>query len=106
MVFGSRAGCAPAVLAIRLRDRHIIDRRQTTSHQPVGVELPVLVAVGAEPVTRVIVPLVGKAHGDAVLAEGPDLLDQSVVEFAVPLAAQKLLNGSAPAEELGPVAPL
>jgi hypothetical protein len=32
------------------------------------VEFPVLVAVAAEPVAAVVVPLIGKAYGDAVLS--------------------------------------
>ena len=57
--------------------------------RPCVVELPVLVAVGAEPVAAVVVPLVGEAHRDAVVGEGPELLDQPVVELARPLALQE-----------------
>jgi hypothetical protein len=32
------------------------------------VEFPVLVAIAAEPVAAVVVPLIGKAYGDAVLS--------------------------------------
>jgi hypothetical protein len=53
------------------------------------VEFPVLVAVAAKPIAAVIMPFIGEAYRDAVLAEGPDFLDQAVVELAVPVARQK-----------------
>ena len=65
--------------------------------RPSRVELPVLVAVGAEPLAGVVVPLVGEAHGDAVVGEGPELLDQPVVELALPLAGQEGDDRSRPA---------
>src|SRR5206468_10027684 len=74
------------------------------AHQAAGIKLPVLVAVGAEPVSRVVVPLVGETHRDAVLAECPDFLDEPVVELAAPLAAQELLDGRAPVQTLGTIA--
>ena len=58
-------------------------------HQPLGVELPVLVPVRAVPLSRVIVPFVGEAHAKPVGTEEPQLLDQPVVKLAVPLAAQE-----------------
>src|SRR5438874_8675629 len=105
MILGSRAGGAPAVLAIRRGDGNVVDGGEAPAHQPGGVELPVLVAVGAEPVSRVVVPLVGETHRDAVLAERPDFLDEPVIELAAPLAAQELLDGRAPVQKLGTVAP-
>jgi len=62
-------------------------------------------AVGAEPVSRVVVPLVGETHRDAVLAACPDFLDEPVIELAAPLAAQELLDGRAPVQKLRTVAP-
>src|SRR5262249_14837757 len=51
------------------------------------------------------VPFVGETHGDAVVAERPDLLDQAVVELALPLARQECLDGGAALEDFGAVAP-
>src|SRR5229473_7345749 len=68
-------------------------------------ELPVLVAVAAEPIAAVVVPFVGEAYGDAILAEGPDFLDQAVVELAVPLARQERLDGRAALQKLRAIAP-
>src|ERR1700741_3758350 len=77
----------------------------TRDHQPVAVELPVLVAERTKPAPGVVVPLVGKAHGDAIVLKGPQLLDQSVVELAVPLATEKRHDLLSADDELGPVAP-
>src|SRR5262245_66300887 len=74
-------------------------------HQTVFVELPVLVAVRAEPVTRIVVPFVGEAHGDPILLKRPELLDQSVVELTVPLAPQKGDDLLSADDELGSIAP-
>src|ERR1700682_6696963 len=106
MIVGSGSGCAPAVLAIGFGEGNVVDGGDAPAHQPAGIELPVLVAVGAEPVSRVVAPLVGETHRDAVLAARPDFLDEPVVELAAPLAAQELLDGRAPVQKLGAVAPL
>src|SRR5204863_391346 len=86
-------------------ERQVVDRGDAPAHQTALVELPVLVAVGAKPVTRIVVPLVGEAHRDPILAEGPDLLDEPVVELATPLAAQKRLDLGASVQKLGPISP-
>src|SRR5262249_12263906 len=64
-----------------------------------------LVAVAAEPAAAVVVPLVGKAHRDAIAGEGPDFLDQPVVELAIPLASQERFDGGAALEKLRAIAP-
>src|SRR5579862_2868160 len=106
MIVGSWSRGAPAIFAIGLEDRQVVNRSQTPAHQSTGIELPVLVSIGAEPVTRVIVPFVGEAHGNTGRAVRPDFLDQPVVELAAPLAPQEFLNRRAAVEELGTVAPL
>jgi hypothetical protein len=45
----------------------LVHVRDTTLHQPVCVELPVLVAICAQLVAVVVVILIGKAYSDAVL---------------------------------------
>src|SRR5262249_7424325 len=64
-----------------------------------------LVAIAAEPVTAVVVPLVSEAHRDAVVAKGPELLDQPVVELAVPLPPEERLDRLASLQELRAIAP-
>jgi hypothetical protein len=39
--------------------------------RPSALKLPVLVAVAAKPIEAVVVPLIGEANRDAVLAKGP-----------------------------------
>ncbi len=69
------------------------------------VKLPILVAVAAVPLTAVVVPFVGESDGDSILAAAPDFLDESVVEFPLPLAGEKGLYGLTSLQEFGAVAP-
>ena len=96
----------PAVLALRYRDRQIVDAGDTPSHQAALIEFPVLVAVAAEPVAAVVVPLIGKSDGDAVVAKCPEFLDQPVVEFALPFARQERLDSSPALQEFRAIPPL
>src|SRR5215468_12528075 len=104
MIVGTAAE-RPVILAFALLNRQVVDAGDAQPHQAVLVELPVLVAVAAEPVAAVVVPLIGEAHGDAVVAVGPELLDQAVVELPIPLARQERLDGLAPLQELGAIPP-
>lgn len=85
MVLRPRA-VRPAEQAIRLGDRHVVDAGVADRHVALGVELPVLVAVRAPPLPGGVVPFVGEAHRDAVVAERPQLLDEPVLELLGPLA--------------------
>src|ERR1700726_1757851 len=93
------------IFAIALLDGNIIDASDAKPHQAMLVEFPVLIAVPAEPITAVVVPLIGEAPGDAVLAKRPALLDQAVVEFAAPLAGQERFDGLPAAQEFRAVSP-
>src|SRR5205085_12379135 len=95
----------PMVFAATLRDRKIVDAGDAQAHQAMLVELPILVAVAAKPAAAVVVPLIGKTHRDAVVAEGPDFLDQAVVELALPLARQERHDRFAALKELRAIAP-
>src|SRR5205809_888566 len=66
----------PMEFALALHDRQIVDAGEAALHQPVRIEFPVLVAIGPIPMTAVVVPLIGKAHCDPIVGEGPDFLDQ------------------------------
>ena len=68
----------PVILAFAFFDRQVIDARDAQTHQPVLIELPVLVAIAAKPIAAIIVPFVGEANRDSVLAECPNFLDQAV----------------------------
>src|SRR4051794_469542 len=96
----------PVVEPVALGDAQVVDAGQSPAHQAVVVELPVLVAVGAEPVAGVVVPLVGEPDGDAVPGEHPQLLDEPVIQFAGPLAGEEVLDRRPAGKELRPVAPL
>src|SRR5260370_12397125 len=95
----------PMVFALALRDRQIVDAGDAEPHQALLVEFPVLVAVAAEPVAAVVVPLISEAHRDAVLVERPEFLDQPVIELAVPFAPQERLDRRAALQKLRAVAP-
>src|SRR5688572_21580830 len=86
------AALRPMELALGLRDRQVVDAGVSTLHEPEHIELPILVAIRAIPLAGVVSPLVSEAHGNAVIGEGPKLLDQSVVELAAPLAGKELDN--------------
>src|SRR3977135_2038272 len=95
----------PMILALGRLDRQVVDAGDAKPHQPVLVELPVLVAVTSEPAPAVVVPFIGEAYRDAVGVKGPYFLDQPVIEFAIPFARQERLDGFAPLQKLGPIAP-
>jgi len=95
----------PTVLASSFVDGEVVDAREALAHESVRVELPVLVAVGPEPVTRVIVPFVGEAHGDPVVGDGPEFLDEPVIELLCPFALQEAHYLFAPGDEFRAVAP-
>src|SRR3984893_10672558 len=99
MIVGAAAE-RPVELAFAFLDREIVDAGDAKAHQAVFVEFPILVAIAAEPVAAVVMPFIGKAHGDAVAVESPDFLDQPVVAFARPFAREKSLDGLAALEEL------
>src|SRR3954471_21898578 len=80
----------PVVFPVGLADGKVVDAGDAAAHESVLVEFPVLIAIGAEPVAGVVVPLVGKTHGDAVAAKEPKLFDEAVIQFLVPLAGEEL----------------
>src|SRR5215470_20369848 len=95
----------PMVFAITFFDREIIDAGDPPPHQTFRVELPVLVSVAAKPVTGIIVPFIGKAHGDPIVAECPHFLNQPIIELAIPFASEERLDFLAPMNEFGSVSP-
>src|SRR5688500_20195272 len=61
MIRRPRLGAVPVILAVGFFDGNVVDAGVAQAHQPVLVELPILVAVRAVPVVGVVVPLVGEA---------------------------------------------
>ena len=76
-------------LPISCVDRKVVDACEPPLHQPCGIIFPILVAVGAEPVSAVIMPFIGVADGDPIIGEGPELLDQPIVELLCPLSGEE-----------------
>ena len=106
MIRGTRTGAIPMVLALALLDRQIVDAGEAPLHQPICAKLPILVAVGAEPIGGIIMPFICETHGDSVAGETPKLLDQSIIELAIPLPREKCDDRGAPMDELGAVSPV
>ena len=46
--------------------------------------------------TRVVVPLVGKADGDTVAVKSPKLFDETIIQFLVPLSGENSTMASRP----------
>ena len=95
----------PAKQPLRFVDRVFVDAGNAFLHQAVGVELPVFIAIGTEPVAAVIVIFVSEPDGDAIAAESPQLLDQPVIEFACPLAAEECRDLAAALQKLDTISP-
>ncbi len=72
--------------AIALLDRQIIDARDTTLHQAMLIKFPVFIAISTVPMTGVVMPLIGKTHGNTIILTSPEFLDQPVVELPRPLS--------------------
>src|SRR5882757_1956281 len=79
----------PMKFAIRLLDGKIIDAREPQTHQAVFIEFPILVSIGAGPVTGVVMAFISEAHGDAISVMGPEFFDKPIVQFPAPLSFQK-----------------
>src|SRR5271156_6053963 len=99
------ASQGPMEKALRFLDGQIVDRSVPVMHEAVLIELPVLIAVGAKPVPRIVMPFVGKAHGNSGAVKGPELLDQTVVLLALPLARQELDDLFPSGYKFGAIAP-
>ncbi len=95
----------PVKLSILALDRKIVDAGDPAAHQALLVELPVLVAVGPEPVPAVVMSLVSEPHSNSVLMVSPHLFDQAIVEFARPFAGQENLDLLTAMDELRAVPP-
>src|SRR5262245_10293949 len=54
----------PVIFALTVLDREIIDAGDPPPHQALGVELPILVAITAEPAAGIVVPFIGESYGD------------------------------------------
>src|SRR5258706_4877110 len=83
-------------------DGSIVDAGDAAAHEAVGVEFPEFIAVGAEPLTGVVVPFVFERDGDAISVEGPERFFYAVLEFTIPFAAEEGRDFGAAGEEFRP----
>ncbi|XUR32166.1 hypothetical protein ACQY74_000193 (plasmid) [Rhizobium leguminosarum bv. trifolii] len=60
----------PTKLAVRFSDRMSVDAGMTFPHQAILGKFPVLIAIGAEPLTAVVAIFVGVPDGDTIAGEG------------------------------------
>jgi hypothetical protein len=86
MVVGARTE-RPAELPFGFLNRMFVDASEAHRHEPFGSELPVL--IGTKPLAAVVMVFVGEAVGDAVGCEGPELLDEPIIELARPFADEE-----------------
>src|SRR5438552_8808776 len=91
----------PAELSLRFLDRQVVYAGGAAFHVAGLVKLPILVAGGAIPLAGIVEPFVFESHGDAVVAERPQLFLQTIVQFLVPFPSEELDNLGATVEELG-----
>jgi hypothetical protein len=92
-------------LPFNLGDPEFIDACVPRMHQPLRVEFPIFVAVGPEPIARVLVILVGKPDGNPVVQKRPDFFDQSVFQFSGPFPRKQRNDFLTPVRELGSISP-
>src|SRR5215475_3967020 len=95
----------PVVFALTVFDREIIDAGDPPPHQAFRVELPILVSVAAKPTTGIVVPFIGKAHGDPIVTESPHFLNQPIIELAIPFAREEFLDLLSAMNEFSAVPP-
>ena len=95
----------PVVEAIFRANREIVDAGIAVVHDALGIEFPIFVAVRAIPLPGIVAPFVGEADRDPVVVEGPEILDEAVLEFAIPFAGEELDDLFPTVDEFGAIAP-
>src|SRR5260370_41357189 len=93
------------VLPVRGQNGKVVDGCKSRRHKPIIVEFPVLIAVGAIPVIRVVAPLVSETYGDSAPSKRPHFLDKPVVQLLGPLARKKSNDLVSSVDELRSVPP-
>jgi hypothetical protein len=83
----------PLVLSLYFLDRKVVDARDAAAHEPPFIKFPVLIAVGAKPISRIIAPFVGETYSNPIGIVDPEFLDKTIVEFFGPFPGQELNDG-------------
>ena len=95
----------PMIFSFRFFDRKIVDRCVSKAHQAIVAKLPILVAIGAKPISRVVVPLVGEPHRNTISSVSPQLFDEPIVQLLRPFTFQKLNDFLPSTRKLGAISP-
>jgi hypothetical protein len=93
------------ILALCFFNGQIIDGSKPAKHKPVFIELPIFIAIRAVPLPGVVVPFIGEANSNPVPIEGPELLDETVIEFLGPLPLKESDDLGPAVEKLRTVSP-
>lgn len=72
--------------AVGLRDRMFVDAGEPQLHKALGVELPILVAIGSKPLAAIVVIFISESDGNTVASIGPQFLDKAITKLARPFA--------------------
>src|SRR5947209_15933821 len=86
----------PAIFALAIFDRQVVDAGDPPLHQALVVELPILVAIATKPASRIVVPFICEAHGYPVVAKCPDFLDQRYSSSRIHLRLRNASMASRP----------
>ena len=95
----------PVIFPICRQNRKVVNGCKPRRHEPLTVEFPVLIAVGAIPVIRLVVPLVSEAYGDPVSGKCPHFLDKPVIQLPGPLAREEINDFVSSVHEFGSIPP-
>src|SRR5659263_528504 len=95
----------PMVLAVPFFNRQIVDTGDAALHLAILSELPVLIAIRAEPITCIIMPFIRETNRNTILTKCEHLFDQAVIKFLRPFPFLKFNDLLATVYELSPVAP-
>ena len=93
------------IFPLGLLNWEVVYAGDASLHKSIFIKLPIFIAIGTEPMTGVVMPLVGEADGDSVAMKRPKFFDEPVIQFLVPLSSEKLNDGFAARQEHGAVAP-
>src|SRR5277367_2290018 len=104
MIRGARSE-GPVKEALGRLNGQIVDARIAMMHEASGVEFPVFVAIRAIPLSGIVVRFVGETHSNSRAVESPKLLDQAVLQLAIPFARQELNDFLAAVDEFRAIAP-
>src|ERR1700743_1843790 len=96
----------PAEQPIRLGDPHIIDAGIPMMHDSFRSKLPILVAICAVPLSRIVVKFICKSYGYPISIERPELFDKTIVKLSLPFAHKEAHNLFTSSEEFCTVPPL